>query len=78
MEDGKKVTKKPEVVRIPPPRGRIKAKIFKKLAKQLKIAATVIGLFRKKQRNGGGGGGGGSSSSTSTVQPLLQRDTRMP
>ncbi|KAF3433828.1 hypothetical protein FNV43_RR24931 [Rhamnella rubrinervis] len=65
MENGKQVTKKAEVVRIPPPRGRIKAKIFKDLAKQVKIIATLVsGLCRKEQRNGGG------SSSSASITPL--------
>lgn len=52
-----------EEVRIPPPRGQIKARIFKNLAKQVKVIASVTGILRKEQSNNG------SYSSSSTPPP---------
>lgn len=65
MEKGQKVAKKAEVVRIPPPRGRVKAKIFSDAAKKVKLATSVIGLFKRERVHVDGG----SSSTCNTPPP---------
>ncbi|KAJ6892338.1 hypothetical protein NC651_025514 [Populus alba x Populus x berolinensis] len=58
-EKNKETPKGPEIVKIPPQRGRIKVGIFKELAKKVKNAASLIGFAKRS-------GGNGSSASTST------------
>lgn len=61
MEEDKKqeTPKRPEIVKIPPQRGQIKARIFKGFAQKVKNAASLIGFAKRR-------GGNGSSASTST------------
>ncbi|KAB5538902.1 hypothetical protein DKX38_016435 [Salix brachista] len=51
--------KRPAMVRVPPQRGQVKARIFKGLAQKVKNAVSLVGYARR-------GAGNGSLASTST------------
>ncbi|EEF38494.1 conserved hypothetical protein [Ricinus communis] len=63
MEYEFKNTPQGQQVRIPPPRGQIKAKIFKNLAKLVKSVVSVVGVVKKKKKKTDGDNGDSDAAS---------------